>query len=70
MCSAVGALHVGEHKSGKLEQLALDLDQSQLDNFELSKRGYIRGEQLRDFANRALKNHPIEQLNKSFAAVT
>lgn len=67
--SVVGALYAGGYKSDELEQLALKLDQAQLNDFELSKRGYIRGEQLQDFINRALKNRSIEQLDKPFVAI-
>ncbi|MDD5301153.1 MAG: patatin-like phospholipase family protein [Gallionella sp.] len=67
--SVVGALYAGGYKSDELEQLALKLDQAQLNDFELSKRGYIRGEQLQDFINRALKNRSIEQLGKPFVAI-
>lgn len=67
--SVVGALYSGGYNSNELEQLALELDQDQLNDFDLSKRGYIRGEQLQDFINRALKNRSIEQLNKPFAAI-
>lgn len=67
--SVVGALYAGGYKSDELEQLAIKLDQDQLNDFELSKRGYIRGEQLQDFINRALKNRSIEQLNKPFVAI-
>lgn len=67
--SVVGALYSGGYKSDELEQLALKLDQDRLSDFELSKRGYIRGEQLQDFINRALKNRSIEQLDKSFVAI-
>ena len=67
--SVVGALYAGGYKSDELEQLALKLSQDQLNDFELSKRGYIRGEQLQDFINRALKNRSIEQLDKAFVAI-
>ncbi len=67
--SVVGALYAGGYKSDELKQLALKLDQNQLNDFELTKRGYIRGEQLQDFINRALKNRSIEQLNKPFVAI-
>lgn len=67
--SVVGALYAGGHKGDELEQLALRLDQAQLDDFELSKRGYIRGELLQDFVNKALKNRSIEQLDKPFVAI-
>ncbi len=67
--SVVGALYAGGYGSDELEQLALKLDQAQLNDYELSRRGYIRGEQLQDFINRALKNRSIEQLDRPFIAV-
>lgn len=67
--SVVGALYAGGYKGDALERLALTLDQAQLDDFELSKRGYIRGELLQDFVNKALKNRSIEQLDKPFVAI-
>lgn len=67
--SVVGALYAGGYKGDALEQLALKLDQAQLDDFELSSRGYIRGELLQDFVNKALKNRSIEQLDKPFIAI-
>lgn len=67
--SVVGALYAGGYKGDALEQLALKLDQAQLDDFELSRRGYIRGELLQDFVNKALKNRSIEQLDKPFVAI-
>jgi NTE family protein len=67
--SVVGALYAGGYKGEELEQLALRLDQAQLDDFELSKRGYIRGELLQDFVNKALNNRSIEQLGKPFVAI-
>ncbi|MFZ2541716.1 MAG: patatin-like phospholipase family protein, partial [Gallionella sp.] len=45
------------------------LDQDQLNDSDLSRRGYIRGEQLQDFINRELKNRSIEQLDKPFIAL-
>jgi NTE family protein len=67
--SVVGALYASGYKSDELEQLALKLDQAQLNDYELSRRGYIRGEQLQDFINRALNNRSIEQLEKPFVAI-
>ena len=67
--SVVGALYAGGYNSDELEQLAIKLDRAQLRDFELSRRGYIRGEQLQDFINRALKNRSIEQLDRPFVAI-
>ncbi|MBI5918766.1 MAG: patatin-like phospholipase family protein [Nitrosomonadales bacterium] len=68
--SMVGALYAGGYRSRELEQLALQLDESQINDISLGKRGYIRGELLQDFINRSLKNRSIEQLEKPFAAVS
>lgn len=68
--SVVGALHAGGYHAEELEQLALKLNQKQLDDYELSINGYIRGERLQDFINQALQNRSIEQLDKPFAAVS
>lgn len=67
--SVVGALYAGGFNSEQLEQLALALDREKLNDFELSKRGYLRGDQLQDFINRALHNRSIEQLQIPFIAV-
>ena len=67
--SVVGALYAGGYMSEEIEQIALNLDPDRLRDTDLSKRGYIRGEQLQDFINRELKNRSIEQLDKPFIAV-
>ena len=67
--SVVGALYAGGYNSEEIERIALDLDQNRLRDTDLSKRGYIRGEQLQDFINRELKNRSIEKLDKPFIAV-
>lgn len=67
--SVVGALYAGGYKGEEIEKIALNLDQDRLKDTDLSKRGYIRGEQLQDFINRELKNRSIEQLDKPFIAI-
>lgn len=67
--SVVGALYAGGYNGKEIEQIALDLDEESLKDTDLSKRGYIRGEQLQDFINRNLQNRSIEQLAKPFIAV-
>lgn len=67
--SVVGALYAGGYHADKLEQMAFDLNQSGLDDYDLSAEGYIRGERLQDFINQALQNRSIEQLDKPFAAM-
>ena len=67
--SVVGALYAGGFDAAGLEKLALEMDRGQLKDFELSRRGYIRGEQLQDFVNRNLDNRSIEALDKPFLAI-
>jgi NTE family protein len=67
--SVVGALYAGGYHADKLEQMAFDLNQSELDDYELTAAGYIRGERLQDFINQALQNRSIEHLDKPFAAM-
>jgi NTE family protein len=68
--SVVGALYAGGYSGVALEKLALEMDREQLKDYDFSTRGYVRGEQLQDFINRALKNRSIEQLEKPFFAVS
>lgn len=67
--SVVGALYAGGYSGAALEKLALEMDRKKLKDFDISQRGYVRGEQLQDFINRALNNRSIEQLDKPFVAV-
>jgi NTE family protein len=67
--SVVGELYAGGYHADGLEQMALNLNKSELDDYELSTEGYIRGERLQDFINQALQNRSIEQLDKPFAAM-
>jgi NTE family protein len=68
--SVVGALYAGGYTGNEIEQIALGLDQEHLDDFDISRRGYIRGERLQDFINRKLNNRSIEQLDRPFAAIS
>lgn len=68
--SVVGALYAGGYNGVALEQLAIQMDRDKLNDFDLSKRGYIRGEQLQEFINLALQNRSIEQLDKPFVAIS
>ena len=66
--SVVGALYAGGYDGAALEKLALEMDREKLKDYDFSRRGYVRGEQLQDFINRALNNRSIEQLDKPFVA--
>jgi len=67
--SVVGALYAGGYSGIELEKLALEMDRGKLNDIDFSRRGYVRGEQLQDFVNRALHNRSIEALDKPFVAI-
>lgn len=68
--SVVGALYAGGYTGFELQKIAFQLEQESVGDWVLPDRGFIKGEMLQNFINKALKNRPIERLNKPFAAVT
>jgi len=67
--SVVGALYAGGYGGFDLQKVAFQLDQDSVGDFAMPDRGFIKGEQLQNYINKALRHRPIESLNKPFAAV-
>src|SRR5574340_7551 len=67
--SVVGVLYAGGYSGFELQKLAFQLDESSVGDLVLPDRGFIKGEQLQNFINKALQNRPIEKLGRRFAAV-
>ena len=67
--SVVGALYAGGYGGFELQKIALQLEQESVGDWVLPDRGFIKGEMLQNFVNKALQNRTIERLNKPFAAV-
>jgi NTE family protein len=67
--SLVGALYAGGYSGFELQKIAMQLDESSVGDWIFPDRGFIKGELLQNFINSALKNRPIEKLNKTFAVV-
>jgi NTE family protein len=67
--SVVGALYAAGYGGFALQKMAMQLDESSVGDLALPNRGFIKGELLQDFINKAVGHRPIERLNKSFAAV-
>ena len=65
----VAALYAGGRGGRELEEIALALGQSDLVDFALFGKGWVRGEALQDFVNRMVNERPIERLAKPFALV-
>jgi len=68
--SVVGALYAGGYSGFELQKIAFQLEQDSVGDWVLPDRGFIKGEMLQNFINKALQNRSIERLNKPFAAVT
>jgi len=68
--SVVGSLYAAGYNSRQLEQIAIRLDQTNLADFTLSSRGFIKGEKLQAFINAQVQNRPIEKLPRRFGAVS
>jgi NTE family protein len=68
--SVVGALYAGGHTGFELQKIAFQMEQESVGDWVLPDRGFIKGEMLQNFINKALQNRPVERMNKTFAAVT
>ncbi|GGY09169.1 patatin-like phospholipase family protein [Paludibacterium paludis] len=67
--SVVGSLYAAGYTPAQLQSKAAALDESNLTDFTLSTRGFIKGEKLQGFINKEVGNRPIEKLAKPFGAV-
>ncbi|BEV72528.1 MULTISPECIES: patatin-like phospholipase family protein [unclassified Paludibacterium] len=67
--SVVGSLYAAGYSPAQLQQIAVRLDETNLADFTLSTRGFIKGERLQSFINTQVQNRPIEKLAKPFGAV-
>lgn len=62
--SVVGALYAAGYDGFELQRLALELDEKSVSDWILPNRGFLRGEALQNYVNNAVKNRPLEQLEK------
>ncbi|MGH8618886.1 MAG: patatin-like phospholipase family protein [Burkholderiales bacterium] len=67
--SFVGALYAAGYGGFDLQRVALQLEDSVLSDWSLPDRGFIRGEALQNFVNKAVQNRPLEKLNRTFGVV-
>ncbi len=67
--SLVGALYASGYGGFDLQRVALQIDDTVVADWSLPDRGFIKGEALQNFVNRAVQNRPLEKLNKPFATV-
>ncbi len=67
--SLVGALYAGGIRNDELLETALAVQREELVDFVFPHRGFIEGNRLQTYIDRALKGRLIEQLDIPFAAV-
>ena len=65
----VGALYASGYSGFDLQRVALQMDDTIIADWSLPDRGFIKGEALQNFVNRAVQNRTLEKLNKPFATV-
>lgn len=67
--SLVGALYAGGNDGFALQRIALDVNESMFSDWSLPGRGFLKGEALQDFVNKAVHNRPLEKLNRTIAVI-
>ena len=67
--AVVGALYAAGNNGFELQKLAIQLEEEQVSDWSMPNRGFLKGEALQDFLNRAVKQSPLEKLPRLFAVV-
>jgi len=67
--SVVAALYAGGANGFELQKLALSMEDGSVSDWVLPDRGFIRGEALQNFVNKALVNRPMNALPRKLAVV-
>lgn len=67
--SVVGALYAAGYSGFDLQKIAFKLEEDSVGDWIIPDRGFIKGEALQSYINKAVRGQPIEKLKKPFAAV-
>ncbi len=67
--SVIGAFYAAGMKAADVEQLALDIDLSELRDLSWLHWGRVRGQKLENFVNARVRRQPLEALGVRFAVV-
>lgn len=67
--SAVGGLYAYGLNAFELQKLSSSIEQKDIVDLTIPDNGFIKGEKLEEFVNKALKNTPMEKLKIPFYAV-
>jgi NTE family protein len=67
--SVVGALYAGGYDGFELQRIALDLNESMFSDWSLPDRGFLKGEALQEFVNKAVKGRTLDKLNRVLVVI-
>lgn len=67
--AVVGSLYAAGYNGFELQQLSMQMEETQVSDWSLPNRGVIKGEALQDFINQAVKFRTLEKMNKTLAVV-
>jgi NTE family protein len=67
--AVVGALYANGLNGFEWQKAALDMDKGNVFDWNVSLRGPLKGEPLRNYVNDAVLNRPLDKLKRSFAVV-
>jgi NTE family protein len=67
--SVVGALYAAGYDGFEIQQLSMEMDESQVSDWSMPNRGVIKGDALQDFINHAVKQRTLEKMKKTFAVI-
>lgn len=67
--SMVGSLYAFGYSAYRLQTLAISVDKGEIIDWTLPDNGFIKGERLAEFVNRAVNHTPLEQMKIPFYPV-
>jgi NTE family protein len=67
--AVVAALYASGYRAGRIERIALEVEESDLLDLVPIGKGWVKGEALQEFVNRMVEDRPIERLPRRFAVV-
>ena len=67
--SFVGSLYAYGYDSYNLQKLAFSIEKGDIVDLTVPDNGFIRGEKLEEYVNRAVRNTPLENLRIPFRAI-
>ena len=67
--AVVGSLYAAGYNGFELQELSMQMDEGQVNDWSIPNRGMLKGEALQDFINNAVKYRVLEKMKKILAVV-